>query len=92
VADVVNARVETPIVVATWVPMLPTAYVASTATIANPRMTTLLAVARTFLIEFTSAIFTLSSTPKLNLVTFHERVNPIKYMGIEGTCTLPASC
>jgi len=56
VADVVNARVETPIVVATWVPMLPTAYVARTATTANPRMMTVLAVEKTLLIDVTSVI------------------------------------
>jgi hypothetical protein len=60
VAEVVKARVETPIVVATWVPMLPTAYVASTATTANPRITIALAVPRTFLIEVTFASFTFS--------------------------------
>jgi hypothetical protein len=48
VAEAVNARVETPTAVATWVPMLPTAYVATTATTANPRTIMVLAFARTF--------------------------------------------
>jgi hypothetical protein len=56
---VVNARVETPSVVATWVPMLPTAYVASTATTAKPRITIALALARTLpVIDVTFAIST----------------------------------
>jgi hypothetical protein len=56
---VVNARVETPSVVATWVPMLPTAYVARTATTAKARIAIALALARTLpVIDVTFAIFT----------------------------------
>jgi hypothetical protein len=56
---VVNARVETPSVVATWVPMLPTAYVANTATTANARITIVLALERTLpVIDVTFAMFT----------------------------------
>src|SRR5262249_21231700 len=59
VVEVVNARVETPTVVATWVPMLPTAYVASTATMANERTTIALAFAGAFpAIDFTPAFCT----------------------------------